>query len=103
MFFVSPRVHLMINWLVLTLFAAFGVFVELCRGSARNQKKFAICSHSTLLVALHSPSKGILPPSQKEYRFRFLCHKFDSICRKYMQYLYLLNIMGLLPIIIFDD
>jgi len=32
---------------------------------------------------------NLLPPIQKECRFRFLCHKFDLICRKYMQYLYL--------------
>jgi len=39
--------------------------------------------------SIEPTTKGLLPPSQKECRFRFLCHKFDLICRKYVQYLYL--------------
>ena len=31
----------------------------------------------------------LLPLSRIICRFRFSCHKFDSICRKYVQYLYL--------------
>jgi hypothetical protein len=59
MFSVSHKVHLITNWLVWTLFAAFGVFVGLCRDSGRNRKKFGLGSHSPPLVALHGPSKGI--------------------------------------------
>jgi hypothetical protein len=37
----------------------------------------------------HAYIYSLLSPSFYIYRRRYACHKFDSIYRKYMQYLYL--------------
>jgi hypothetical protein len=47
------------------------------------------CMRAKLKASIVTRPRRLLHLSRFIYRFQFSCHKFDSICRKYVQYLYL--------------
>ena len=73
-----------------------GVMWKTVRGiDSAHERARAIVLMSPLLVLLVRVLQylrvglglRVLPPSLKQYRFRFSCHKFNLICRKYVEYL----------------
>jgi hypothetical protein len=74
------------SWSITTLF-----LTTWCTNSSRMRWFLTINQLFTIMLTDEKVAHDrgyVLPPFQNVCRFRFSCHTFDSICRKYVQHLY---------------